>query len=476
MKRLAAMLMFIIMLSAFSYAEGDGIDIMLMNKIDNYILGEMETGEIPSVALGIVKRDEVFYLRGYGDANADTVFVIGSLSKTFTALAIRQLIGRGLIDESDTVGMHIDGFDVTDKGGNEITIKSLLTHTSGYSTKSGVKEYTYNTKYDIDDLVWLIKDRETLRWNVGEKYEYSNLNYIILGRVVETVSGMNYEDYIKKNIYEPLDMTSSYLGGGWARDNLIEGYRYIYNMNLKTSFPYPGGLVASGYQMSTARDMSKYLSSMLNGGYGKVESLIPGNKIERYDNFTEGMVHYNSIWMPVSETDIESYNKFYGFVGKTPNYNSAILVNQETGYGIVILINQYNGYNEPEITARSIGNGITDILTRGRAMNTSLRWINYVIWIVPLFLVGFIVASVLRLVIFLNKEEMTKLGVLIPIARIILFIALIIVIPFIYDNSWTYLKGSTPEYFIPLFAVFIFGIIIDAARLGIHFMGHYKLK
>jgi CubicO group peptidase (beta-lactamase class C family) len=182
----------LLLVGTSSYAQASGVD---TNSIDIFLQEKMREGGLPCLSLGIVKDGETLYYKTYGDkysrnaGDSELIFPIGSISKTFTALAIRQLINRAELKENAPVNDYLPGF-TTMYQGNEatVTIGQLITHTSGISKLTGGAPYTYNTFYSLEKVVEKSMNI-TLAHSPGERYEYSNMNYILLGRILEIITG-----------------------------------------------------------------------------------------------------------------------------------------------------------------------------------------------------------------------------------------------------------------------------------------------
>lgn len=157
----------------------------------------------------VAREGEVLLNKGYGkadydsgiDISQDTVFLIGSLTKPITAIAIMQLHDAGLLDISEPVSKYIP--DQT--RGDEITISQLLSHTSGLVRDAGVNYYQPIAR---EVLVAIIAARP-LDHSPGSQYQYSNAGYSLLAWIVEIVSGQTYEDYLQEHIFSPLGMDST---------------------------------------------------------------------------------------------------------------------------------------------------------------------------------------------------------------------------------------------------------------------------
>jgi CubicO group peptidase (beta-lactamase class C family) len=182
----------------------------------------------------VVRGNQIIFCRGYGKANAEsgventpgTKFLIGSVTKQFTSMAIMQLYEKGLLDINDKLSQYIPDF--TARG--DITLWNLLTQTSG------ILDYLNDYPFVISsipfeevsqrNLINLVKTKP-LKFEPGSKYSYSNTNYLILGYIVEKVSGMSYGDFLSRNIFEPLGMKDTgLLNIGSPPDNMAKGHTH----------------------------------------------------------------------------------------------------------------------------------------------------------------------------------------------------------------------------------------------------------
>ncbi|MBN2088237.1 beta-lactamase family protein [candidate division KSB1 bacterium] len=185
---------------------------------------EKKSAEIDQVMHLLVKLDQFsgcimvaregrpFYARAFGEADKDfhikndltTKFNIGSIGKTFTATAIMQLAQQGKLKVGDPVNKYLKDFPYS----TNITIHHLLTHTAGidnYFLHPDFKTRKYEIR-GVQDTLPLIYDQKLLNPTPGEHFSYSNSGIVILGAVIEAITGQNYADYIDKNIFRPLGM------------------------------------------------------------------------------------------------------------------------------------------------------------------------------------------------------------------------------------------------------------------------------
>lgn len=185
--------------------------------VDDYVQSWMEIYDVPGVAVGIVQDNQVTYLKGYGEARLfrepvtpQTPGVIGSVGKTFTALAILQFANQGKLSPGDPLVKHLPEFRTADAASvyEKISLYKLINHQSGLSRQDGVNGLLYERGTNLKDVLdWLATIR--IKEDRGDT-SYSNLNYILLGAVIEKITGMKAEDYIRQNILVPLEMENSF--------------------------------------------------------------------------------------------------------------------------------------------------------------------------------------------------------------------------------------------------------------------------
>lgn len=209
---------------------------------------------IPEMAVIVVDQDEVLFAETYGNcASIDTPFIIGSMSKSFTALSVMQLVEQGKIELDAPISRYIEcsAYLKRHAEGDEITVRELLNHTSGLDTN----HYFGNAH--------ITESKGT--------YRYSNVGYGLLGKIVEAVSEMRYEEYVQENMFGPLGMEHTAASLEKGRENgLISGYRNYFGIPVAGKPDYhdgsspskdsaPFSIVPAGYISSSAADMGKYL-------------------------------------------------------------------------------------------------------------------------------------------------------------------------------------------------------------------------
>lgn len=269
-----------------------GKDIVV--KLDEFITAYNENCTYKySGSILVAKGSEILLDKGYGMANyeenvpnkPDTVFAIGSLTKSFTATAIMQLQEKKLLNVNDPISKYIDG----NKRGDDITIHHLLTHTSGLKRDGlvlGSSEVPLKKNIDFINQA----NEAALMFEPGEGYSYSNAGYVILAAIIEKVSGKPYHDYIKDHILIPLKMTHSSLGmdDSYVQNQAV-GYNILTDAPRKLTLTNFSCITGAGNIYSTVEDMYKYDRALYN------EKLLSKESLDKmFATYSTG--HYGYGW------------------------------------------------------------------------------------------------------------------------------------------------------------------------------------
>ncbi|WP_188654869.1 serine hydrolase domain-containing protein [Yeosuana aromativorans] len=235
----------------------------LETQIDSILTTVFKEADEPGAVFLVTKDGKPIYRKAFGQANIEldvemkpeNVFQIGSMTKQFTAIAIMMLQEQGKLNVNDAISKYIPDYP----NGNNITIHHLLTHTSGIKDYTKMKSIMGIAKKDMspEELVDFFKN-EPVDFKPGEKFDYCNSGYVVLGYIIELVTGKTYEDFIEKSIFEKLGMNNSrYASDKEIVKNRAYGYHnrgeFTNKMQVSLSIPY-----ASGSLMSTVDDMLKW--------------------------------------------------------------------------------------------------------------------------------------------------------------------------------------------------------------------------
>ncbi|MDA3952336.1 MAG: serine hydrolase [Bacteroidales bacterium] len=293
MKKISLLyLIAIVCICKFNVALAQQDDIQ--KNVDEYIDAHVQMNQFSGSIL-IAKNDQIIVTKGYGFANygfeiknnPEIKFRIASLTKGFTAVAILQLEENSLLSVDDKLQKYIPDYPQ----GDEITIKHLLTHTSGIPNHTEFEDFNKERRvfgYNILETIETFKNKP-FEFIPGEKFKYSNSNYILLGFIIEQVSRMSYDEYVKQNIFEPLKMNSS--GFEYPEKvikNLAQGYCFKNNEIEKANYRDMSNAHASGALYSTTEDLYIWDRALYS------EELISNKSKEKM--FTEFKDNYGFGW------------------------------------------------------------------------------------------------------------------------------------------------------------------------------------
>jgi CubicO group peptidase (beta-lactamase class C family) len=339
--------------------------------IDTYVESQMGAMRIPGLALGIVHGDQIVYLKGYGVADSaghavtpQTPFRIGSISKTFTALAVMQLVEAGKIDLDAPVQRYLPWWHVADvEASAQITVHQLLMMSSGLTDALDRKHWADRDTSEAA-LEHLVRDLSTdeLDRPVGSRFEYSNPGYWTLGLVVQAVSGQSFETYVQEHIFAPLEMHHSFTSITEAGPyGLATGHQYMFGYPYPTHFAAPRGLIPSTGLIVSAEDMTHFLIANLNAGRYSQAAILSADGIAAMQQPAIARGIPDTSWGLGWEIGpINGIPAVYRW-GNGSNLHGKIVLIPESGWGVVVLENTY------PLLARMLGDRRIDQTAEGVA-------------------------------------------------------------------------------------------------------------
>jgi CubicO group peptidase (beta-lactamase class C family) len=381
--------------------------------IDRYVDDQRQAQHVPGLALGIVQDGQVVHLRGYGAADPSgravtpqTPFIIGSLTKSVTALAIMQLVESGRIELDAPVQRYVPWFQLADQdAAARITLRHLLYQTSGLPGRAG-NEGIANGDTSDGALEREVRALGSVQLDrpVGARHEYSNANYIILGLIVQTVAGQRYEAYVQEHILRPLGMRQSFTSKTAAQAHgLASGHRYWFGVPVPADLPYPRGVLPAGYLIASVEDMARYLAAHQNGGRlgdarllslaGMAELLRPGAEAGSPDAF------YAMGWSVVQDGDV----RVIGHTGETFDFRSTMALVPDRGMGYVLLMNADTALGRGRLTG--IGQGVYSLLLGRQVPAAEQSNATLIVYGLLLTAVGIQVAGIARSALLLRRWQ-----------------------------------------------------------------------
>lgn len=284
----------------------------------------------------VAKGNEILLNDGFGYSNVElgiannsqTKFAIGSITKQFVSTGIVQLEEKGLLKFDDAVSKYVDGL----KYGDDITIHNLLTHTSGLVNVTDLPEFYALSDASAQEVIALVKDNDLIL-NPGEQFMYNNTNYILLGMILEKVSGETMEDYFHNHFFEPLGMMDTGVAYGKNPTNIAtpyQGYIDVFEVDDKPLLAHAYG---AGNVYSTVEDMYRW-NKALQGN--EILSDKAREKLFEGQVSMGGTVEYAYGWM----TGEDENGKYYMHDGSTLGFSALSHKNVSRDTTIVILANR----------------------------------------------------------------------------------------------------------------------------------------
>jgi len=304
-------------------------------RFENIVATVMAQARVPGLSIAVVKEHQIIYARGFGARNVKenlpatphTLYGIGSCTKSFTALAIMQLAEKGKLDLYDPVSRYVP-FKLGSKE-NPITVHHLLTHSSGIpnlgvaeiliSRMTGIDE-KWIPMSSLDDFFLHINGAfEEIAAKPGKRFFYFNSGYTILGEIIEKVSQMKYEEYVRENILKPLKMErSTFLKEEFEKESDAMTPYFIEAKNgttttTPTSHPFNKFIYAPGGLLSSVTELSNYLIANMNGGTFQETKILDASLLKE---------------MHKIHVETEMFRSYYGSYGREGyGYGWAILEN-----------------------------------------------------------------------------------------------------------------------------------------------------
>ena len=302
--------------SAFAQSAADDA---LSAQVDEVVRAQMREQNIPGVSLAVMRDGKIIKAAGYGLANVELNVPMApqmllhteSLAKAFTATAVMMLVEEGKIGLDDKIAKYLPEAPSI---WNEVTIRRLLTHTSGirdYFGEDGDPTIDLHRGFTEDELVRSFA-AQTMRFPTGEKWSYCNAGYVILGVVIHRVTGKFWFDFVKERIFDPLGMTATRLiSPDDIIKNRVSGYQMVSGEWKNEPWVAPEWKTADGMLYTNVFDMAKWDAALYT------DKLIKRSSLEQ-------------MWTPVKLNNGTTYP--YGFAWRIREVNGHRLI-QHDGVG-----------------------------------------------------------------------------------------------------------------------------------------------
>ncbi len=356
------------------------------DETNNFIDSVRNVWEVPGVAIAVVKDGEIIYSGGCGTkelgkddpVNTETLFCLGSSTKAFTSFAAGLLVDEGVLDWRKPISDYIPWFRLKDENASQnVDVLDLLTHRSGLPKHPLCREIQPGSKKEFVKRVGYLNNSGGLR----ERWQYSNINYIIVTCIIEEITGKSWNEYYKENIFEPLEMSRTYcnVAGAIEDGNIAKPYLEKDTVIEKMGYYHDSILSGAGTIYSNVDDMANWLIMHLNKGIYNENQLMNQRTISSMH-----IPHSATPW-PVSYPEL-FYNS-YGlgwFVtsyrghlhihhgGVLMGYSAMVSFMPEYNAGVVVLAN-LNGTKLTDIIEKYVYDNIME----EEIIDWSSRFISY---------------------------------------------------------------------------------------------------
>ena len=356
MKKILILVIVCISFTTVARAQHADRSKFIKDSLDLYISRALTNWRVPGVAVCIVKDNKIVLVKGYGikelglmnNVDVNTLFMIGSNTKAFTATAIAMLQANNKLSIDEKVTKYIPEFKLENKfAGQEATVRDLLCHRLGFQTFQGDFAF-YNSNLTRPQVIEKLGQIKAV-YPFRTKWGYTNAAFLTAGEIIPRVTGKPWEVYLKEAIFAPLGMTNTLALTKDMPKSLNRTVPHTLTDGRLTAIPYAqlDNLAPAGAISSSASDMSKWVLALLNNGKVGNRQIIPQAAIQatREPQDIVGSVHHldgeNNFQLYGLGWFIQDYSNHRLIMhdGGVSGYLSSVTLSPQDNLGIVILTN-----------------------------------------------------------------------------------------------------------------------------------------
>ena len=447
-KLLSLLLAFIFILAIPLTASASVLD----NELEEHIRNELNRANFPNSAVAVIQDGETTFI--LDNSEYDTLYQIGSLAKSFTGFGVLLLEDMGLLSVTDPVNQHLPWFEVRYNNApvpyEDITIYNLLHNTSGIT--SDERHFPSVTLESAEEFIEQLRGIE-LAFYPGEGYGYGNANYVILGFLIEAVSGQSYDEFMTQNVLHPLGLynTFTFTQNAHATGRVIGGYRLGYFSPRAWNPPVSPIAIPTGFIYSGIADMARWTSIHLgaidvNEQFARVVQRSHKHNRANDTPFTDMSYFYGAGW----RVEFESGDIRHG--AETPGYTATVRMRPHNGTAVVVIGNMMYG------SMFQLGTNILDAVdgepfsSVGMDLFVILDIVFSVLSVVGILYIGLFVRLVIKVAKRLRSGEKIKANftsknigrILDPIISLVILIAFYVGPAMMFGNSFTHVAMHSP--------------------------------
>ncbi len=328
----------------------------------------LKESNIPGASIALVHKDSVIWTGGVGYRNyqqkqpvtADHLFRMGSVSKSFVAVGIMQLVEKGKLSLDDKVHELVPGIKIKNpwRETNPVRVKHLLEHTAGFDDMH-FSEFLNkgDPQIPLKEALAVTPASREVRWKPGTRFSYSNPGYGVAGYIIEKVTGQRYEAYLKEQVLKPIGMDqSSFSYTDSVKQQLVSGYQDDYeSIEYQHIYLRPAGMLHS-----SANDMAEFVRMMLNDGSVGDKTIISDSMLANMETPETSLAAKHGFkkgyGKGVKKSTIQGYS-YYGHAGGVFGFSAQYMYFPKYEKGYVLMINSMGGFGD-------INDAITNYLLR----------------------------------------------------------------------------------------------------------------
>lgn len=385
-----------------------GTENNVLDKVEAYALEQMEEGDIPSLSLVLryEGKTQLIHLAADSDDKQPgdhDLFEIGSVTKSFTALAVQKLISEGKIDPEKPVAHYLPWLRFQYQGDEvQVQVRDFMHHTSGIPWHSLSGIMPGNAPDALEQTVKNLSGTE-LNKLPGKAYEYATVNYDVLGYLIEVQSGMSYEEYLREVVLQPLGMKDSKVGYVQEVNNRLQGHKASFFAARPYEAPVYRGNTPAGYLLSSATDMAHWLELHMGTDTTFLSSLAAETRQpdRTVSPNLASVSSYAAGWHVSLKGDGIVFHEglnpaFASYVGFNEDYGVVVLANSNSKYTSVIGINALNLLQ---------GKAVIDDLHAADGQDKAFTIASVIF---ALFSLGLIVFMIWRVLLLIKKKAAVK--------------------------------------------------------------------
>lgn len=340
----------------FSNCNEPEVDINNLDDFEAFLEEEMDAQDVPALSVLIFKADNILYENYLGSAQieqdipleSDHLFLLASISKVITATALLQLSEEGLFSLDDSINDYLPFAVTIPDYTTNITFRMLLTHTSGIADSEEISnQYYYGEdspialgdfleSYFVENGSFYNKNENFYDFEPGTKHEYSNMGNALIGLLVEEISGIDFNEYCKQNIFNPLGMSHTFWRLDEITQTIVQPYDYQ-NGDYQAVEHYTFTDYPNGGLRSTSRDLAIFLSAFVQGGIANNYQLLTANTIS---SMIKPQIPNLDNEMGLHLFQVNSANNLWGHDGGEQGVSTVMGFNPMTKTGAILLSNK----------------------------------------------------------------------------------------------------------------------------------------